>query len=306
MKAAIDIGTNTALLLVAEINHDRLKVIREEQRVPRLGEGVDQSGYISAVAIERVTNALKEYRDILDQQFTDIEQIYVTATSAARDAINKSELVEQVKRATSFRINILSGLEEARYTYLGALSVLDDELAARENVVLDIGGGSTELVWGSGQKIQDRYSFDMGCVRFTERFLKEDPPGQSQVDACRSGIRKMLGEHSFNFAEKTELVGVAGTVTSLAFINRQMEEYSSKQLAGTRISKQEVDRYTNCFKKLPSSELLKRYPSVMEGRADIFLAGLLILEQVMEAYQFSQLRVSTGGIRHGAICEKAL
>lgn len=303
MKAAIDIGTNTALLLVAEINHERLKILLEEQRVPRLGEGVDQSGYISAAAIKRVANALKEYRSILDQQFHDIEEIFVTATSAARDAANKSELIEQVSRATGFRINILSGSEEAKYTYFGALSVLDDELVTKKNIVIDIGGGSTELVWGSGQAIQDRYSYDMGCVRFTERFLQDDPPGQSQIDACKDGIRKMLEEHSFNFAEKTALVGVAGTVTSLAFIHKQMEEYNSKQVAGTRISKQDVERYTNSFKKLPSSELLKRYPSVMEGRADIFLAGLLILEQVMEVYQFSQLTVSTGGIRHGAICE---
>lgn len=302
MKAAIDIGTNTALLLVAEINHDKLKVIHEEQRVPRLGEGVDQSEYISAAAINRVTDALNEYRNILDQQFPDIEEIYVTATSAARDAVNKSELIDGIKRATGFSINILSGLEEAHYTYLGALSVLD-ELVARENAVIDIGGGSTEMVWGSGQEIRDRYSYDIGCVRFTERFLQGDPPGQSQIDACREGIRRLLGEHKFNFAENISLIGVAGTVTSLAFIHKEMEEYNSKQITGTKISKQDISRYINRFKKLPSSELLKRYPVVMEGRADIFLAGLLILEQVMEIYQFSQLTVSTGGIRHGVVRE---
>lgn len=303
MKAAIDIGTNTALLLIAEIADGRLHVLHEEQRVPRLGQGVDHSGNISARAIDRVTKVLKEYRDILDQGFPEVRDVYVTATSAARDAANQSELLQKAEEATGFEIRILSGSEEAHYTFRGALSVLDDENRSEYNAVLDIGGGSTELVWGSGGEIYDRCSYDMGCVRFTERFLKDDPPDQEQIDTCKNAISEMLKEHKFNFKEDTSLVGVAGTVTSLAFIDMELEDYSSDRLAGHKLPKRKIDHYIKQFKEMTSSEILQPYPTVMAGRADIFLAGLLILRQVMEMYEFNQLTVSTGGIRHGAICE---
>lgn len=305
MKAAIDIGTNTALLLVAEIRDRKLHTICEKQRVPRLGEGVDQSGNISAAAIQRVIRTLKEYRGFLNQQYPDIEEIYVTATSAAREAENKIEFVQKIEQDAGFEIQILSGVEEAQYTFWGALGMLDneDEKRSSENntAVLDIGGGSTELVCGREGEIEDRYSYGMGCVRFTERFLKDDPPTQKQIDSCKKEISAVLSEHKFNFGGNSSLVGVAGTVTSLAFIDMQLEEYKSGQLTGHKISKRNIDRYINRFKGLSASELLQKYPTVMEGRADIFLAGLLILQQLMEMYGFNQLTVSTGGIRHGVL-----
>lgn len=301
MKAAIDIGTNTVLLLVAESSNNTLKVLHEEQRVPRLGQGVDDSGHLSVGAMRRVIKALKEYRHILAKRFPAVQDVYITATSAVRDAQNRTEFLERVQQETGFKIKILSGFEEAQYTYWGAQSMIDDKLTASQNVVIDIGGGSTELVWGGCEGIKDRYSFDMGCVRFTERFLKGSPPTSGQVDMCREAICEVIEDYEFNFPDNVSLVGVAGTVTSLAFIDKQMETYESKLLAGHKMPKERVDDYIRQFQQLPSSELLKRYPEVMEGRADIFLAGLLILQQVMATYEFQELTVSTGGIRHGAI-----
>jgi exopolyphosphatase/guanosine-5'-triphosphate,3'-diphosphate pyrophosphatase len=302
MKAAIDIGTNTALLLVAEISDDTLTVLHEEQRIPRLGQGVDDSRQLSIEAMGRVIKALNEYRNILDQRFPSVQDVYVTATSAVRDARNRSEFLKRVRRETDYQIKILSGFEEAQYTFLGAQSMLDAELIASQNVVIDIGGGSTELVLGSREEIQDRYSYDMGCVRYTERFLQSDPPMQRQINACKEAIRQTLEEYDFYFPPKATLIGVAGTVTSLAFIDKQMDTYNSKSLTGHVLTKEMINSYIHKFQKLSSSKLLKLYPQVMEGRADIFLAGLLILLQVMETYNFQQLIVSTGGIRHGTIC----
>lgn len=303
MKAAIDIGTNTVLLLVAESSNNTLKVLYEEQRVPRLGQGVDDSGHLSVGATRRVIKALREYRHILAKRFPAVQDVYITATSAVRDARNRTEFLERVQQETGFKIEILSGFEEAQYTFWGAQSILDDELITTENVVIDIGGGSTELVWGGSEDIKDRYSFDMGCVRFTERFLQDSPPAPGQVDMCREAIREVIEDYNFNFPDNISLIGVAGTVTSLAFIDKQMETYESKLLAGHKMPKEQVDDYILEFRQLSTSELLKRYPEVMEGRADIFLAGLLILQQVMATYEFQQLTVSTGGIRHGAVLE---
>lgn len=301
MKAAIDIGTNTVLLLVAEISDSAIKVLHEEQRIPRLGQGVDHSRHLSGEAMKRVIKVLKEYRNILDQKFPAVKNVYVTATSAVRDAANRGDFLKQVEQETGYEIKVLTGFEEAQFTYLGAQSMLDDELISTPKIVIDIGGGSTELVLGSGVEIRDRHSFDMGCVRFTERFMKNDPPTQSQIKACKGAIRQKLEEYEFHLTNNVSLIGVAGTVTSLAFIDTQMDAYKSKSLVGHKISKEVISKYTYRFQKVSSSELLKNYSQVMEGRADIFLAGLLILEQVMKVYGFNQLVVSTGGIRHGAI-----
>lgn len=301
MKAAIDIGTNTVLLLVAESRDSRLKILHEEQRIPRLGQGVDSSGYLSLEAMERVINVLNEYKEILAQKFPAVQDVSLTATSAVRDAKNRAEFLKQIQQETGFIVNMLSGLEEAQYTYWGAKSMLNDELLSRNNVVIDIGGGSTEIVWGRGQGIQDRYSFDMGCVRFTERYLKSDPPTSGEVKNCRKVIKEMLKEYGLNIGSDASLIGVAGTVTSLAYIDKQMDKYQSESLADHIISKEELEGYLQQLQQLSSNELLKRYPVVMEGRADIFIAGLLILHQAMAMYEFSELVVSSGGIRHGAI-----
>lgn len=302
MRASIDIGTNTALLLVAQVNDGALEVVREEQRVPRLGQGVDETGKLSQEAMERVIDALKEYLETLNQCYSSVENIRLLATSAVRDAHNREAFVDLVREQTGLEVEILSGFEEARYTYLGAQSVLEDGLS-RQNVVIDIGGGSTEIAAGSSQNMRDRYSFDMGCVRFTERFLRDDPPTKKQIEACRRAVQDGLEKYEFNFVDKSSLIGVAGTVTSLAFINKQLIEFKSKAIDNHRLSKSVIGDYIQQFRNWPSQKLLDRYPEVMEGRADIFLAGLLILDEFMSKYGFSELITSTGGIRHGALLE---
>lgn len=300
MKASIDIGTNTVLLLVAEVEGDALKVIEEQQRIPRLGAGVDESQNLSGPAMQRVIKALKEYQLIVQERYPGVDQIIVTATSAVRDANNREEFLAKVVEETGLQVKVLSGFEEARYTFLGALSVLSAEITDSENVIIDIGGGSTEIASGK-DGIRDRYSFDMGCVRFTERFLKDDPSTGDQIRGCREAIGKMLGEYSFNVTHQSQLIGVAGTVTSLAYIDKQLDGYDSEMLSGHILSLASISKYISEFKQYSSTELENNYPKVLKGRADIFLAGLLILEAFMKKYGFDELVTSTGGIRHGSI-----
>lgn len=303
MKAAIDIGTNTVLLLVAEAGDRGLNIVKEEQHVPRLGQGVDRSGRISDEAASRVIATLKHYKNFLASEYPNVSDIYVTATSAVRDAQNQSDFLQKVAEATEFNIRLLSGHDEARLTFMGALSVLDHQTAGRENLVIDIGGGSTELAFGRGQKLIDQHSFDMGCVRFTERFLKNDPPEQTQIEGCRKAICQMLDSYTLEISGRSSLIAVAGTATSLAFIDKEMETYKSSKLAGHTLTGVDVSGYVRSLSKLPASQLKKQYPVIMEGRADIFFAGLLILEQIMKMYNFEELTISTGGIRHGVIID---
>jgi exopolyphosphatase/guanosine-5'-triphosphate,3'-diphosphate pyrophosphatase len=303
LKAAIDIGTNTVLLLVGRVSDGRIEILEEQQRVPRLGKGVDEARNLQPESMERVIRALDEYCSLLDSKYGSVDEIRVTATSAVRDANNRMEFLRKVKSKTGIRVRVLSGFEEAHYTFLGAQGVLDKEMVNRQKVVLDIGGGSTEMASGN-RMIRDRYSFDMGCVRFTERFLHDDPPGDCQVQKCQKAVADMLKEYEFNFVDDSVLVGVAGTVTSLAFMDKGCEKYDSSELNGYILSLQKIRNYIARCKEWPSRKLVDKYPAVMEGRADIFLAGLLILEGVMKKYDFTELITSTGGIRHGVLMDE--
>lgn len=303
MNAAIDIGTNTVLLLVGKMDEGRFKVIDEQQRIPRLGAGVDESGRLSEAAIQRVIQAIQEYQQIIKEQYSTLEQIFVTATSAVRDAQNREYFLAVVEEQTGLKPQVLSGMEEAQYTFTGALSVLSEEISDHENVIVDIGGGSTEIAMG-GKTVSDRYSFDMGCVRFTERFLNEDPPTEDQIIVCRKSIKTMLGEYKFNFAGGSRLIGVAGTVTSLACIDKGLDSYNSNLLSGYVLSRQSINSYIDEFMQHSSAEIEMRYPQVLKGRADIFLAGLLILDEFMKKYGFEEMFTSTGGIRHGVLFNK--
>jgi exopolyphosphatase / guanosine-5'-triphosphate,3'-diphosphate pyrophosphatase len=172
-KASIDIGTNSVLLLVAEMDGENLHILRELQEVPRLGKGVDKNRNLHPDSQQRVIAVLKNYQNYLDDHYPETTaETIVTATSAARDAANRDQFLRLVKKETGWDVRLLSGREEAEITYRGALSVLNGREKTK-NVILDIGGGSTEIAYGNGYNLADGFSADMGSVRFTERFLTE-------------------------------------------------------------------------------------------------------------------------------------
>ncbi|MDZ7680407.1 MAG: Ppx/GppA phosphatase family protein [Fodinibius sp.] len=300
IKASIDIGTNTVLLLVAEVGRNSLQVLREEQRIPRLGQGVDDSGQLSDAAMQRVIAAVKEYQSLMDSQFDADIPLRLTATSAVRDAQNRQQFSDRIKEETGFDLEIVSGMEEAQLTFAGAKSMVRDQ-PDTQDVIIDIGGGSTEVAIGEGAQIFDRYSFDMGCVRYTERFLAHDPPTSDELRRCCSAIREMLQTYKFKLAKQVRLIGVAGTVTSLAYIDLGLTEYNSELLSGHHLTAEVISAHIEAIQQQTARELQAEHPVVMEGRADIFLAGLLILREFMTFYDFDHLVTSTGGIRHGAI-----
>ncbi|HKI45831.1 MAG TPA: Ppx/GppA phosphatase family protein [Balneolales bacterium] len=301
LKASVDIGTNTALLLVASVENQELKVIREEQRVPRLGKGVDKDGRLSRESIERVLDAVKEYEKLLSDEYPDVKNVVVTGTSAVRDAANREELVAAIKKTSGWNMRILSGEEEAEWTFAGALSMLPGDLKSEKTVVLDIGGGSTEVAIGGDHSLIDRFSFSMGSIRFTERFLQQNPPTVGEIEECRQAVRNEFRQHVFSMPGNIVAVGVAGTVTSLAFILQNLTRYEPERISNYRLNKHDIERFIDYFSTHAVQDTLEKWPVVMEGRADVMLAGLLILEEFLEMYSLEEIRVSTGGIRHGAV-----
>jgi len=297
--AAIDIGSNTVLLLVADYERPKFKVLFEEQRAPRLGKGVDESGNLAEDSIKNVLKVLQEYKEILLSQFPEVEKIIVTATSAVRDAKNRAYLLRSIENQTGFKVCILSGKEEAEYTYKGALSVLNHSNSPYS--IIDIGGGSTEISMGTGNELGEVYSYDTGCVRFTERYLHGNPPLTDEIYNCRKAIKKVLQGYSFDVEPEAQLIAVAGTATSLACIDLGIDNYIPDKINGYRIDRSQIRYFLHELQAYSSEELLKEFPSVMKGRSDIFYAGLLILIEVMDYLNADELMVSVGGIRHGAI-----
>ena len=299
MKAAIDIGTNTVLLLVAEVDEGRVVPVFEAHRSPRLGKGVDADRNINDDATGRVIAALKEYREILEDRFGQIENIIVTATSAVRDASNREEFIEKVRKETGFKIRLLTGREEAEWTAAGALSVVEADV--EEVMILDIGGGSTEVALLKEGSVIDAYSFDMGSVRFTERFLISDPPAKEEVANCRKAASDLYNTHVFNPSGNFKAVGVAGTLTSLAGIRLGLDKYEPNKINNYLLKQNDINDVIEAFMDYPHEELLDKHPVYLAGRSDIFMAGMLILEGFLKSYGLSEILVSTGGIRHGAI-----
>lgn len=304
MYASIDIGTNTVLLLVADVVNGTLTVQHEEQRMPRLGKGVDASGNLHPDSIRRVLNALGEYKRLLEDKYTELLGVTVTATSAVRDAGNREQFIRQVREETGFGIQLLNGYQEAEYTYVGALSMLPGITRA---VVIDIGGGSTEIALGGQGNLLDSHSFDMGSVRFTERYLQHDPPLRSERKVCVGAVKEMLRKRPFDFDDNPgnpELVGVAGTVTSLAFMDSGLDIYEAEKVNGYTLPIGKISSWVERLSSIRVEEIEQAYPTVMKGRADIITAGLLILKGFMEFYSMDGLTVSTGGIRHGTVIKK--
>lgn len=304
IRASIDIGTNSVLLLVADVNQGELTVLHEEQRIPRLGQGVDESGMLSEAAQKRVLAVLKDFYTLLNSRFKKVESdTIVTATSAVRDAANRSEFLDHIKNATGWNVTLLSGEEEAQVTYRGAVSVLEKKGQNGRVAVVDIGGGSTEIAFGREGVLREFISHNMGSVRFTERFLKDSPPSGPQVGEALAEARKLLCGWKERPAAGTELVGVAGTVTSLAGIDLRLKSYDPARINGYRVQRGFVEKMIEEFRLLRGDEIERRYPVFLQGRGEVILGGVLILLECMKWADCETITVSTGGIRHGILLE---
>lgn len=300
IRSSIDIGTNSVLLLVADVSDSELEVLYEEQHVPRLGKNVDKNRTLDPASQQRVVNVLKTFQNKLSEAFPElVDQPIITATSAVRDASNRAEFLDIVNRELGWNIRVLSGDEEAATTYAGAVSVLNLAQIS-DTVIIDIGGGSTEFAAGSGQKYHKGISLNIGSVRFTERYFSSDPPESNMIEKARTAIRDELRTLDILYY-KGELVGVAGTATSLAAIDLGLADYEPKKLNGYRLSMSFISNFIEEISKMESKAIEETYPPFLTGRGEVILAGILILEEFMQLTGRDELVISTGGIRHGML-----
>jgi exopolyphosphatase/guanosine-5'-triphosphate,3'-diphosphate pyrophosphatase len=293
--ASIDIGTNTILMLITDVSPGGvLTVHSDEQVIARLGKGVDRSGAIGWAAFERCENFLREYRDRAEE--ADVDVIRITGTSALRDAKNREEFTGYMREKLGLDIEVLSGEDEALWSYGGAISAFDT--TGNDFAVLDIGGGSTELTLGSGFHVQHSTSLDIGCVRLTEKYLHGNPPSGEELSALSAHIDDAVQRYPGFDAAKTTVVGVAGTVTTLAAVELDLAVFQPEKVAGFRLTADMVQKRYEQFSGMTHRDLVDVL-RVDPGRADIILTGVAILRSFYRHFSVSSLLVSERGLRYG-------
>jgi exopolyphosphatase/guanosine-5'-triphosphate,3'-diphosphate pyrophosphatase len=285
--AVVDLGTNTTRLLVADVDGERVEEVVRRTRITRLGEGVDERRRLLPLPIARVRNCLADYRRELEA--LGAERTLVVATSAIRDAENGEAFLGEIEWSYGFTTRLLSGGEEAELTFRGVGAGDDGTL------VVDIGGGSTELM-GSGVGA----SLEIGSVRLTERYLPSDPPAPAELAACAAAVRRALPDGR----SPERAVGVAGTITSLAALDLGLREYDRDRVHGHRLSARGVSAQLRRLAALPLAER-RRVPALEPERAPVIVAGAVILHEVLGHFGLAELEVSERDLLHGAALEAA-
>jgi exopolyphosphatase / guanosine-5'-triphosphate,3'-diphosphate pyrophosphatase len=280
--AAVDLGTNTTRLLVADVEDGRIDEVHRETRITRLGEGVDKRGRLLPLPIARVRNALSDYRRTLER--LGAERTLVVATSAVRDAENGEAFLGEVEWSYGFVTRLVSGEEEAALTRRGVGP-------KPGTLVVDIGGGSTELI------VDDFHtSLDIGSVRYTERFVHSDPPTAAELDECAGAAREVLAQREHVAAGRA--IGVAGTVTTLAALDLGLDRYDRERVHGHRLSRAGARAQLERLAALPLSER-REVPALEPGRAPVIVAGAVILVAILDQFGFEEIEVSERDILDG-------
>ena len=295
--AVVDIGTNSTRLLIADVADDRVEEVDRRTTVTRLGEGLEASGRLSDAAMARVSDALAGYREAIDSH--GAERVIAVATSAMRDAANGPEFRDEIERRFGMDARTISGDEEARLTFLGATAGRD---AGRDTLVIDIGGGSTEYVTGRpGGDPAFHVSTQMGSVRHTERHLHGDPATAAELDALGADARAIV-EAEVPAGVRSEVeagVAVAGTATSLAAIDQELDPYDPAQVHGYVLSAERCEALVGRLAGLTVADR-RELAGLHPDRAPTIVAGAGILLESMRAFGLDAIEISETDILHGA------
>jgi exopolyphosphatase / guanosine-5'-triphosphate,3'-diphosphate pyrophosphatase len=294
--AVIDIGSNSTRLLLAEVGGGGVSEIERQSRVTRLGRGVDLSGQLSAEAIEAACAAIADYVAICQE--AEVDQIDSIATSAVRDASNGDAFVAELRERFALSARVLDGEEEARLTYTGATS---ERAPSEPTLVVDIGGGSTELVVGTGEEIAFHASLQAGVVRHSERHIGSDPPIAIELEELASDVRALIESAVADQpgASASAGIAVAGTPTSLASVALGLEPYDPKRVHGSVLSLATIQRLLSQLASVPLAERVA-IPGLHRDRAPTIVAGVVILVETMRAFELERITVSEHDILYGA------
>lgn len=297
--AALDLGSNTSLLLIAEVEAGKItQVYHDECRLTRLGQGVDEKREFHPEALARAEECLRHYGEVIGKHKP--ERVMAVATSAARDVKNREDLFT-IAAKYSIPLKVISGDMEASVTFKGALSNL---VSSQECRVIDVGGGSTEIICGTGEGRLVGQSLDLGCVRLTEQFISQQPIAENEIFQMRESVQAQLGSLKPEIkSSKGPLVAVAGTPTTLAAVILGVE-FDAEKIHGFEISLEALEQWLTQLAAMTLAERSK-LPGMEPLRADVIVTGLVILGEVTRYLGGSSFLVSTRGVRYGLAQELA-
>jgi len=300
--AVIDIGTNSTRLLIADVDHPGVYEVERRTTVTNMGRGVDHTGTICSDAVEDVCGVIADYKSRYEEM--GAERVMAIATSAVRDAANGEAFIAELRERFDLDARMLTGEQEAHLTYLGATA---HRPAAEPTLVFDIGGGSTELIVGTGSEVGFHTSLQAGTIRQSERHLTSDPPDPHELEDLAADIRTLIdrateGQHE---GQPSRAIAVAGTPTSLAAIDQGLEPYDPGRVHGYHLGLERIQRMLSRLSSLPLAERL-RVPGLHPGRAPTIVAGTVILVQVMRAFGMREIEVSELDILQGSALSAAM
>jgi exopolyphosphatase / guanosine-5'-triphosphate,3'-diphosphate pyrophosphatase len=305
-RAVIDVGTNSIKLLVADVRGRDVLPVHEESRQTRLGKDFYKTRRLQPEPIARTAEAVWEFAEVAREK--NAVSIRVIATSAARDAVNPTDLTTSIERASGLKTEIITGAREAEWAFQGVTT--DAELADAPLLLLDVGGGSTEFILGHGTEKSFAHSFPLGTVRLMEKFPHSDPPTRGEFTKCRdwlkyflrSEVRPPLEPALKKESGEIRLVGTGGTTSILARMEKKLDRFDRARIEAARLSLEQIKTHRKNLWSLPLAKR-KEIPGLPKLRADVILTGVVICETVMEEFSFKQLRVSTRGLRFAAVMD---
>jgi exopolyphosphatase / guanosine-5'-triphosphate,3'-diphosphate pyrophosphatase len=310
-RAVIDVGTNSVKLLIADVDGREVRPISEQSQQTRLGHGFYETHRLQAEAIDATAKAVAGFAAMARE--TQAASIRVIATSAAREAVNRDELTSAIEQASGLKVEVISGEQEAALGFQGVTT--DPQFTQGALLLMDVGGGSAQFVFGSDGHAQFSHSFPLGSVRLLETLPCSDPPKPAELAACRAWLKDFLNkevrprlqegrarcpQRSAPNVDQPQLVGVGGTASILGCMEAELTSFDRARLEATRLPVARVSWHLERLWSLPL-EQRKSIVGLPKNRADIILMGVAIYQAVMEVFDFPELRISTRGLRFAAL-----
>ncbi len=296
--AAIDIGSYSTRMTIAEIVDGDVKVLKEFGVITSLGSGVKEEGCLREDRVKETLRVLEDYAQHIKS--FGVERVVAVGTEALRRACNSEEFLCTVEEKTGIRVRIINPEEEGRLAYLATAYSLKLE---GSNLVIDQGGGSTEFVFGSGYLAEEVVSLPIGIVNLTESFFKNDPPKGGEIDKLYKFLEDKISPLR---REVNQIVGLGGTITTVVALEYGVYPYRSELIHGRELSKGALERWFNALVSIPSHERSRRYPQVEDKRAEVIVSGIAMFIKLLEVFGKDSLRVSDWGLKHGLIVAEAI
>ena len=294
--ASIDLGSNSTRLLIAEVNDQGLNVLTRMHIVTKMSEKIEQTGVISTEAFKRVNSALRNFKKLLIEN--DVDDVFVVGTAALRDAKNSDEIIENIRNKYDFEVKVLSGHEEGITTSVGVLHFMQNT----ENfLIIDIGGRSTEFIYEFENKIVSK-SLNLGVVTLSEKYFSNLPIGQELIDEAKLKIETELSQ--LDIKDKKNVIGVSGTVLSLASIFLNQQNFNEEELHKIKIDTDNVQEINKRILKMTEAEIITKFRGIDPKRASTITSGIFLLEIILSHYSNSPIIISKNDILEGLILKK--